>query len=85
LLTSSNPAPPIPLWMTIIDKLVSILFYMLLLTVALIFLSSYMFGQLGVGIDIDIIAIVIMTLIVALPTFVWKLLTRTRSHQQMKW
>lgn len=64
--------------------LTSVFFYLILVSAAVIFLAAFMFGVMGYGIVIDVIAVLIMTAIVAVPTVVWKMLTRTRSHQQMK-
>jgi|JI6StandDraft_1071083.scaffolds.fasta_scaffold02838_14 hypothetical protein len=72
------------MWKKIIQVLVSVFLYMILVAAALIFLAAFMFGVMGYGTGIDILAMGISTIIVVVPAILWKLLSRTKTHRQMK-
>lgn len=49
------------------------------MAVAAVYLGFYVFGELGRGTGHDILAVLIMISIVALPTILWKLQTKSKK------
>jgi hypothetical protein len=49
--------------------------------VAGIYLGFYSFGKIGRGIGFDILAVIVMSSIVILPTLIWKKLTKTKPKR----
>lgn len=48
------------------------------------YLAAFMFGKFGIGIGMDILNMVAIFSIVAIPTVLWKHLTKTKPPGQMK-
>lgn len=65
----------------IVNYITSLTFYLTLVAIAGVYLSFYAFGELGRGTGHDILAVLIMVCIVALPTLLWKLQTKSNKSR----
>jgi NhaP-type Na+/H+ or K+/H+ antiporter len=63
----------------VVSLVTSVSFYLSLVALALLYLASYMFGELGTGTGHDILAVVVMGVMVTFPTVLWKKKTRTKN------
>ena len=72
---SVRRASPLTLF-SVVNFLTSLFFYLLLIDLALLYLTIYIFGMIGRGTSHDIVAVIIMLAIVFLPTIIWKVKTR---------
>lgn len=59
-------------------------FYLVLISIACIYLSFYIFGGLGRGTGHDVLTVLILSSIVALPTILWKRQTKRRVYSIAK-
>lgn len=62
----------------------SLLFYLLWVDIALMYFVFYMFGFMGRGVSHDILTVFLMTLIVLIPTLVWKYTTKFKKLKLIK-
>lgn len=65
----------------IVNFLTSFFFYCLWICISLVYLVFYMFGYFGRGLSHDILAVFIMTILVAIPTLIWKSQTRVKKFK----
>lgn len=68
----------------VLNFFTSLFFYLTLLAIALLYLTTYMFGYLGDSTGHDILTVSVMFLIVVLPTAIWKYKTRSRVYKEIK-
>ena len=68
----------------VVNFTTSLFFYMLLISVSMMYLSVYAFGEIGEGTAHDIIAAGIIWLIVTIPTIIWKAKTKVKSFKNIK-
>jgi membrane protease YdiL (CAAX protease family) len=66
------------------NRLTSFFFYCVWVDIALIYLVFYMFGFMGRGLSHDILSIFVMTLIVLIPTLIWKNKTKINKFKFVK-
>lgn len=68
----------------ILNLATSVFFYLVLISIACIYLSFYIFGGLGRGTGHDVLTVLILSSIVALPTILWKRQTKRKIHNIAK-
>ena len=70
---------PVFTYYNVINFITSLSFYLTLIVIALVYLTFYMFGFMGSSTGHDILAVLVMVIIVALPTMLWKYKTKSQS------
>ena len=65
-----------------VNFMTSLTFYICLILISLVYLTAYMFGFMGTSTAHDILAVLVMYTIVALPALIWKYKTTTKSFKE---
>lgn len=68
----------------VVNVITSFFFYLFWIVVSLIFLTFYMFNFFGRGAYIDVLAVFAMTVIIFIPTIVWKYYTRASNLKAIR-
>ena len=68
----------------VVNVLTSIFFYLFWVVVALIFLTFYMFNFFGRGNYVDVLSVFAMTVLVVIPTLIWKYYTKVSAVKEIR-